>query len=48
MDKNAKGFGVAGTGFSQKTLWDWLQLLIVPGSDGFWGHQSHDFTCAFR
>ena len=23
-------FGWAGTGFLNKTLWDWLQLLIIP------------------
>src|SRR5450432_3244657 len=24
------GYRVSGTGFAGKTLWDWLQLLIIP------------------
>ncbi len=36
---SAYRFGWSGTGFLNKTLWDWLQLLIIPvvlAVAGFW------------
>ncbi len=40
---SAYRFGWAGTGFLNKSLWDWLQLLIIPAVlavAGFWFNQT--------
>jgi ABC-type nickel/cobalt efflux system permease component RcnA len=36
------GYGLTWTGFSTKTLWDWMQILLVPlmlAIGGFWFSQ---------